>query len=77
MVTRYEADFKKSIVKIFKAGHRLDKLSKAYGPLTASIRKYIKKHSPVENGTGESISADELNFKTSSNVASKTLVVRG
>ena len=31
----------------------------------------------MEDGTGESISADELNFKTSSNVASKTLVVRG
>lgn len=59
MVTRYEEDFKKSIVEMVKAGRRPDELSKEYGPSTYSIRNWIKKYSPVEVN-GEYISADEL-----------------
>ena len=59
MVTRYEEDFKKSIVEMVKAGRRPDELTKEYGPSTDSIRNWVKKYSPVEIN-GESISADEL-----------------
>ena len=59
MVTRYEEDFKKSIVEMVKAGRRIDELAKEYGPSTDSIRNWVKKYSPVEINE-ESISADEL-----------------
>ncbi|MCW0925955.1 transposase [Weissella sp. LMG 11983] len=59
MVTRYEEDFKKSIVEMVKAGRRPDELSKEYGPSADLIRNWVKKYAPVEVN-GESISADEL-----------------
>ncbi|MDF9299384.1 IS3 family transposase [Weissella fermenti] len=52
MVTRYEEDFKKSIVEMVKAGRRPDELSKEYGPSADSIRNWVKKYAPVEvNGS--------------------------
>ena len=59
MVTRYEENFKKSIIEMVKAGRRPDELSKKYGSSTDSIRNWIKKQSLVEVN-GESISADQL-----------------
>ena len=43
MVTRYEENFKKSIIEMVKAGRRPDELSKKYGSSTDSIRNWIKK----------------------------------
>lgn len=48
MVTRYEEDFKKSIVEMVKAGRRPDELSKKYGHSADSIRNWVKKYAPVE-----------------------------
>lgn len=59
MVTRYEEDFKKSIVEMVKAGRRPDELAKEYGPSADSIRNWVKKYAPV-NVNGELVSADEL-----------------
>lgn len=58
MVTRYEEDFKKSIIEMVKAGRRPDELANEYEPSTDSIRNWVKKYSPVELN-GEAISADE------------------
>lgn len=59
MVTRYEEDFKKSIVEMVNAGRRPDELAKGYGPSADSIRNWVKKYTPV-NVNGELVSADEL-----------------
>ncbi|WP_084015078.1 helix-turn-helix domain-containing protein [Leuconostoc mesenteroides] len=58
MVTRYEEDFKKSIVEMVKAGRRPDELANEYGPSTDSIRNWVKKYSSIEVN-GKAISADE------------------
>lgn len=58
MVTRYEEDFKKSIVEMVKAGRRPDELANEYGPSTDSIRNRVKKYSSIEVN-GKAISADE------------------
>lgn len=59
MVTRYEEDFKKSIVEMVKAGRRPDELATEYGPSADSIRNWVKKCAPVDVN-GESVSAHEL-----------------
>lgn len=59
MVTRYEEDFKKSIIEMVKAIRRPDELAKEYGPSTDLIQDWIKNYSPVEINK-ESISADKL-----------------
>lgn len=48
MVTRYEEDFKKSIVEMVKAGRRPDELATEYGPSANSIRNWVKKYAPVD-----------------------------
>ncbi|MFL4497818.1 transposase [Weissella sp. MSCH1] len=58
MVTRYEEDFKKSIVEMVKAGHRPDELATEYGTSADSIRNWVKKYAPVDVN-GESVSANE------------------
>lgn len=59
MVTRYEEDFKNSIVETVKADLRPDELDEEYGPSIDSIQNQVTNYSPVEIN-GESISADEL-----------------
>ncbi|AWF95709.1 hypothetical protein [Weissella cibaria] len=59
MVTRYEEDFKKSIVEMVKACRRSDELETEYGPSADLIRNLVKKYAPLDVN-GESVSANEL-----------------
>jgi len=49
---RYNQEFKQTIVELYRSGTSVSDLSREYGVSEVTIYKWIKAHSPIENGDG-------------------------
>lgn len=49
---RYNQEFKQTIVELYRSGTSVSDLSREYGVSEVTIYKWIKAHSPIENGGG-------------------------
>lgn len=49
---RYNQEFKQTIVELYRSGTSVSNLSREYGVSEVTIYKWIKAHSPIENGGG-------------------------
>lgn len=58
--TRYDEDFKKSLVALHNNGRTMSSLSKEYGVSTAALSRWIKLYSTVETENGEILTAMQV-----------------
>lgn len=49
---RYNQEFKQTIVELYRSSRSVSDLSREYGVSEVTIYKWIKAHSPIENGGG-------------------------
>lgn len=58
--SKYDEEFKKTVVQLYKSGRSSTELSKEFGLSLSVLYKWIKKYSEVKLPGGESISVDEI-----------------
>ena len=58
--TRYDEDFKKSIVALYHNGKTQTSLSQEYDISLTSLAKWIKQYSTVETDDGEILTAKQI-----------------
>jgi len=58
--TRYDEDFKKSLVALYHNGKSQTALCQEYGVSANAISKWIKQYSTVETDTGEVLTAKQV-----------------
>ena len=58
--TRYDEDFKKSLVALFHNGKSQTALCQEYGVSANAISKWIKQYSTVETDNGEVLTAKQV-----------------
>jgi len=58
--TRYDEDFKKSLVALYHNGKSQTALCQEYGVSANAISKWIKRYSTVETDTGEVLTAKQV-----------------
>ncbi|OEH92416.1 transposase [Bacillus solimangrovi] len=57
---KYNQDFKKMIVDLYRSGSSVKELSVEYGVSEVTIYKWNKKYSPIETEDGSSLTADDI-----------------
>ena len=58
--TRYDEEFKKSVVSLFNNGKTQTSLCKEYGISQSALAKWIKQYSTVKTEDGEILSARQI-----------------
>ena len=58
--TKYDEDFKKSLVSLHQNGKTQSQLCKEYGVSQSALGKWVKQYSTVEVGDGELLTAKQL-----------------
>ena len=58
--TKYDEDFKKSLVSLHQNGKTQSQLCKEYGVSQSALGKWIKQYSTVEVGDGELLTAKQV-----------------
>ncbi len=58
--TRYDEDFKRSIVTLYQNGKSQASLCQEYGISANSVCKWVKQYSTVETDTGEILTAMQV-----------------
>jgi transposase len=58
--TRYDEDFKKSLVALYNNGKTQTALCKEYGVSLTALGKWIKQYSTVETEDGEVLNAKQI-----------------
>ena len=58
--TRYDEDFKKSLVALYQNGKTQTALSKEYGVSATALARWIKQYSTVETDDGDILTAKEV-----------------
>lgn len=58
--TRYDEDFKKSLVALYNNGKTQTALCKEYGVSLTALGKWIKQYSTVETEDGEVLTAKQI-----------------
>ena len=57
--TKYDEDFKKSLVSLHQTGKTQSQLCKEYGVSQSALGKWVKQYSTVEVGVGELLTAKQ------------------
>jgi transposase len=58
---KFNEDFKKMVVDLYRSGSLVKHLSSEYGVSEVTIYKWIKRYSPVDLEDGTSITPDDFN----------------
>ncbi len=58
--TKYDEDFKKSLVSLHQNGKTQSQLCKEYGVSQSALGKWVKQYSTVEVGDGELLTAKQV-----------------
>ena len=58
--TRYDEDFKKTVVSLHENGKGVSELSREYGVGKSTIDSWIKKYKTITTSTGEKTNNDEI-----------------
>lgn len=58
--TKYDEDFKKSLVALYQNGKSQAQLCKEYGVSSSAMGKWVKQYSTVEIGDGELLTAKQV-----------------
>lgn len=58
--TKYDEDFKKSLVVLYQNGKSQAQLCKEYGVSSSAMGKWVKQYSTVEIGDGEILTAKQV-----------------
>ena len=58
--TRYEEDFKKSLVALYNNGKTQTSICKEYGVSLTALSKWIKQYSTVETEDGDVLTAKQI-----------------
>ena len=58
--TRYDEDFKKSLVALYNNGKSQASICKEYGVSSTAVSKWVKQYSTVETDSGEVLTAKQV-----------------
>lgn len=78
---RYNQEFKQTIVELYRSGTSVSDLSREYGVSEVTIYKWIKAHSPIENGGGMTlaeiaeIQKENLRFQQEVEILKKAMTI--
>lgn len=59
-VPKYNEEFKKTVIEIYKSGKSSSEIIKQFGISQSVFYKWLKKYSEIKMPDGESISVDEI-----------------
>ena len=76
--TKYDEDFKKSLLSLHQNGKTQSQLCKEYGVSKSALSKWIKQYSTVEMGDGDVLTAKQVKElqKRNAQLEEETLILK-
>ena len=76
--TKYDEDFKKSLLSLHQNGKTQSQLCKKYGVSKSALSKWIKQYSTVEMGDGDVLTAKQVKElqKRNAQLEEETLILK-